>query len=127
MIVAYKNLKANIMNLSNMTPLKAIQPSQVYTLNETVQYVEGSTVSKIITRNEKGNLTLFAFDAGQNLSEHAAPFDALVQVLEGVGIIYINKEKHILKEGQMIIMPANIPHAVEAVERFKMLLIMIKA
>ncbi len=106
---------------------KIFNTAEVYTLNQMIDFSEGSTVSKIITRNEKGNLTLFAFDKGQNLSEHSAPFDAIVQVLEGSGTIIINKKEHILCEGQLIIMPANIPHAVEAHERFKMLLIMIKA
>jgi quercetin dioxygenase-like cupin family protein len=101
--------------------------AEVYTLKEMVSYAEGSTVSKIITRNEKGNLTLFAFDKGQNLSEHSAPFDAIVQILEGSGTIIINKKEHKVNEGQLIIMPANLPHAVEAHEKFKMLLIMIKA
>lgn len=106
---------------------KIFNTAEVYTLKDMVDFSEGSTVSKILTRNEKGNLTLFAFDKGQNLSEHSAPFDAIVQVLEGSGTIIINKKEHILGEGQLIIMPANIPHAVEANERFKMLLIMIKA
>ena len=101
--------------------------AEVYTLKDMVSYSEGSTVSKILTRNEKGNLTLFAFDKGQNLSEHSAPYDAVVQVLEGTGTIIINKKEHIVKEGQLIIMPANIPHAVDANEKFKMLLIMIKS
>ncbi|MFV0377253.1 MAG: cupin domain-containing protein [Mangrovibacterium sp.] len=101
--------------------------AEVYTLKNMVAYAEGSTVSKIITRNDKGNLTLFAFDKGQNLSEHSAPFDAIVQVLEGSGTIIIDKKAHTVNEGQLIIMPANIAHAVEAHERFKMLLIMIKA
>ena len=106
---------------------KIFNTAKVYTLKEMVAYSGGSTVSKIITRNEKGNLTLFAFDKGQNLSEHSAPFDAIVQVIEGSGTIIINREEHILEEGQLIIMPANIPHAVEAHEKFKMLLIMIKS
>ena len=106
---------------------KAFNTAEVYTLKNMVSYADGSTVSKIITRNDKGNLTLFAFDKGQNLSEHSAPFDAIVQVLEGTGTIIINKIEHTVSEGQMIIMPANNPHAVEANERFKMLLIMIKA
>lgn len=105
---------------------KIFKTAEVYTLKKMVDYSEGSTVSKIITRNEKGNLTLFAFDKGQNLSEHSAPFDAIVQVLEGTGTIIIDKKEHTLKAGQLIIMPANIPHAVEAKEKFKMLLIMIK-
>lgn len=106
---------------------KIFKTAEVYTLKNMVDYSEGSTVSKIITRNEKGNLTLFAFDKGQNLSEHSAPFDAIVQVIEGSGTVIIDKKEHVLEEGQLIIMPANIPHAVEAHERFKMLLIMIKA
>ncbi len=106
---------------------KIFNTAEVYNLKNMVDYSDGSTVSKIITRNEKGNLTLFAFDKGQNLSEHSAPFDAIVQVLEGAGTIIINKKEHAVSEGQLIIMPANIPHAVEATEKFKMLLIMIKA
>lgn len=106
---------------------KIFNTAEVYTLKDMVAYSEGSTVSKILTRNEKGNLTLFAFDKGQNLSEHSAPYDAVVQILEGTGTIIINKKEHIVKEGQLIIMPANIPHAVDANEKFKMLLIMIKA
>jgi len=106
---------------------KIFKAAEVYNLKEMVDYSDGATVSKIITRNEKGNLTLFAFDEGQNLSEHSAPFDAIVQVIEGKGTIIINKKEHSVSEGQLIIMPANIPHAVEAKEKFKMLLIMIKA
>ena len=106
---------------------KIFKAAEVYNLKEMVDYSEGATVSKIITRNEKGNLTLFAFDEGQNLSEHSAPFDAIVQVIEGAGTIIINKKEHSVSEGQLIIMPANIPHSVEAKEKFKMLLIMIKA
>lgn len=106
---------------------KIFKAAEVYNLKKMVDYSDGATVSKIITRNEKGNLTLFAFDEGQNLSEHSAPFDAIVQVIEGTGTIIINKKEHLVCEGQLIIMPANIPHAVEAKEKFKMLLIMIKA
>lgn len=106
---------------------KIFNTAEVYKLKDMVEYSEGATVSKIITRNEKGNLTLFAFDKGQNLSEHSAPFDAIVQIVEGTGKIIIDKKEHILEEGQLIIMPANVPHAVEAIEKFKMLLIMIKA
>ncbi len=106
---------------------KIFNTAEVYNLKNMVDYSDGSTVSKIITRNEKGNLTLFAFDKGQNLSEHSAPFDAIVQVVEGSGTIIIDKKGHTVSEGQLIIMPADIPHAVEANEKFKMLLIMIKA
>ena len=106
---------------------RVFNTAEVYTLKNMVDYADGSVVSKIIIRNDKGNLTLFAFDKGQNLSEHSAPFDAIVQVLEGTGTIIINKEEHSVGAGELIVMPANVPHAVEARERFKMLLIMIKA
>ncbi len=107
--------------------LNAFATSTVYTLKESVDYSIGSTVSKIISRNEKGNLTLFAFDKGQNLSVHTAPYDAIVQVLDGIGTVIIDEKSYQLTEGQFIIMPAHIPHAIEANEQFKMLLIMIKA
>ncbi|MCG8696683.1 MAG: cupin domain-containing protein [Bacteroidales bacterium] len=105
----------------------AFEKSKIYKLKDSVDYAEGSTVSKIIKRDNTGNLTLFAFDKGQNLSEHSAPFDAMVQILDGKAAIYINKTEYILSEGDAIIMPANVPHALEAVEKFKMLLTMIKS
>lgn len=92
-----------------------------------VDYQDGSVVSKEIIKKEKGTVTLFAFDKGQGLSEHTAPFDALVYVLDGQAEIYIAAKLHLLKTGQAIIMPANKPHALKAIERFKMLLVMIKA
>ncbi|MFB6342170.1 cupin domain-containing protein [Saccharicrinis sp. FJH2] len=101
--------------------------SKPYVLKESVQYAEGSIVSKIITRNIAGNITLFAFDENQNLSEHTAPFDAIVQILEGNARIIIDKQPYTLSENEMIIMPANMPHAVEADGKFKMLLTMLKA
>jgi quercetin dioxygenase-like cupin family protein len=104
-----------------------IEFAQVCTLKESIDYAAGATVSKIVTKNQCGSTTLFSFDKGQNLSEHAAPFDALVIILDGKCEISIADKKHILSEGQMIIMPANIPHALEAIEAFKMMLIMIKA
>ncbi|MGB2763251.1 MAG: cupin domain-containing protein [Candidatus Aminicenantaceae bacterium] len=95
-------------------------------LNEAIEYSKGSIVSKTIIEKKTGTITLFSFDEGQNLSEHKAPFDALVFIIDGEGEIIINKRSHILKTGQMIIMPANIPHAVNAKKKFKMLLTMIK-
>jgi quercetin dioxygenase-like cupin family protein len=92
-----------------------------------VDYQDGSVVSKEIIKKEKGTVTLFAFDKGQGLSEHTAPFDALVYILDGQVEIYIAGKAHLLKTGQTIIMPANKPHALKAIERFKMLLVMIKA
>ena len=92
-----------------------------------VDYQEGAVVSKEIIKKEKGTVTLFAFDKGQGLSEHTAPFDALVCILDGQAEIYIAGKAHILKIGETIIMPANKPHALKATDRFKMLLVMIKA
>ena len=100
--------------------------SQVMNFNDKVEYSAEGIVSKRVIQKEKGNITLFAFDKGQRLSEHSAPFDAMVQVLEGQAEIQINRVPYLLSAGQAIIMPANIPHAVNAVEKFKMLLTMIK-
>lgn len=91
-----------------------------------IDYASDGIVSKRILEKTTGNVSLFAFDKGQRLSEHSAPFDAMVQVLEGHAEITINKEPSHLSAGETIIMPANIPHAVFATERFKMLLTMIK-
>lgn len=92
-----------------------------------IDYQDGSIVSKIIVKKEKGNITLFAFDKDQGLSEHTAPFDAVVNVIDGKAEVIIGGNSNIVETGQTILMPANIPHAVNAVERFKMMLIMIKA
>jgi quercetin dioxygenase-like cupin family protein len=91
-----------------------------------VAYNEGSVVSRQITKAEAGNVTLFAFDKDQELSEHTAPFDALVHVLDGETEIRISGKPFHLKTGDAIIMPADEPHAVKALTRFKMLLTMIK-
>lgn len=100
--------------------------SKVNTLKDSIDYSEGATVSKIVTKNKNGSTTLFAFDQGQNLSEHTTPFDAVVIVIDGTCEITIGGTPYLLSEGQMIVMPANIPHALEATEAFKMLLVMIK-
>jgi quercetin dioxygenase-like cupin family protein len=106
------------------TPL--FSHSQVMNFNDKVDYSTEGIVSKRVIQKDKGNVTLFAFDKGQKLSEHSAPFDAMVQVLEGKAEIMINRVAYELTAGQSIIMPANIPHAVNAAEKFKMLLTMIK-
>ena len=93
---------------------------------ELVSYQTGSVVSRTIIDKKTGTCTLFAFDAGQGLSEHTAPFDALVQVLDGEAEITISGKPFNLKNGDMIIMPADKPHALKAVKRFKMMLVMIK-
>jgi quercetin dioxygenase-like cupin family protein len=95
-------------------------------LGESIVYADQSIVSKPVLKAEGGNISLFAFDRGQELSEHTAPFDAMVQVLEGTAEIRINQHVHQLDAGQCIIMPANEPHALKAVQPFKMLLTMIR-
>jgi quercetin dioxygenase-like cupin family protein len=100
---------------------------RVSSLTTLVQYQSESVVSKVLIKKETGNVTLFAFDKGQELSEHTAPFDALVQVIEGKVNIILDGKSNITKDGEMIIMPANIPHALKAVEKFKMMLIMIRS
>jgi len=92
-----------------------------------VGYLDDSVVSRTLIDKKAGTVTLFAFDEGQGLSEHTAPFDALVLILDGEAEITISGKTHRLKEGEMIIMPANEPHALKAVKRFKMMLTMIKA
>jgi len=96
-------------------------------LKDYIEYSTGSVVSRTLKENRAGTITLFAFDAGQGLSEHSAPFDAVVQVIDGEGRFIIGGEEHDLKAGQLIIMPANVPHAVRAKQRFKMLLTMLRA
>lgn len=96
-------------------------------LREMVGYQQDSIVSRVIVDKKTGTITLFAFDVKQSLSEHTAPFDAMVYLVEGEAEITIDKGKFVLREGDMIVMPANIPHAVKATKRFKMLLVMIKS
>ena len=107
--------------------MPAIPTSQVLHLKDLVSYQEGSVVSRQITKADAGNVTLFAFDAGQELSEHTAPFDALIHILEGEAEVRITGKPYDLRDGDVIVMPANEPHAVKAVQRFKMLLTMIRA
>jgi quercetin dioxygenase-like cupin family protein len=99
---------------------------QVLNLRQSVDYQDQSIVSKPVVKTPGGNISLFAFDAGQELSEHTAPYDAMVQVLDGTAQIRIKQNVHELNAGESIIMPANEPHAVKAVQRFKMLLTMIR-
>ena len=101
-------------------------PEGVVKLAELVTYQDGAVVSRTIVKNAAGTVTAFAFDHDQALSEHTAAFDALVQVLEGEVEIVVGGTPHRLTEGDAILMPASIPHAVNAVSRFKMLLTMLK-
>jgi quercetin dioxygenase-like cupin family protein len=95
-------------------------------LSKLVEYSDNGVISKRVLENSSGNITLFSFDKEQKLSEHSAPFDAFVQVLEGKAKIIIGGKTNILVAGDSIIMPANVPHAVYAEEQFKMLLTMVK-
>ena len=92
-----------------------------------VSYAEGSIVSKTLVDRKSGTLTLFAFDAGQGLSEHTAPFDAVVQILDGRALLVIGGEELTATAGDWVLMPARVPHSLRAVERFKMLLTMIRS
>jgi len=103
-----------------------LKHSQIYALNELINYADGSVVSRTIAKNNAGTITLFAFDAGQGLSEHSAPFDALVQIVDGQALITISGKEIKATKGELVLMPANIPHALCAEENFKMLLTMIK-
>ncbi len=106
--------------------MSATEHSKIINFKKDIEYASNSVVSKRILESAGGNVTLFSFDRGQKLSEHSAPFDALVQVLEGKAEIKIASKPHLLSEGESVIMPANIPHALLAVENYKMLLTMIK-
>jgi quercetin dioxygenase-like cupin family protein len=100
---------------------------KVFDLNDMTTYQDGSVVSRTLLDKKVGTITLFSFDAGQGLSEHTAPFDAFVQVFDGTAEITINGMVHKVSAGEIIIMPANQPHSLKAVERFKMMLVMIRA
>jgi quercetin dioxygenase-like cupin family protein len=96
-------------------------------LDALIEYAADSVVSKTLVDKDPGTVTLFAFDAGQRLSEHTAPFDALVLIVDGQAVITIAREELTVSAGQVVIMPANVPHAVRGDEKFKMLLTMIRA
>jgi quercetin dioxygenase-like cupin family protein len=117
---------------SNMQPKPPAKPkglpgAQVAKAPELVNYQDGAVVSREILKKPTGNVTLFAFDEGQGLSEHTAPFDALAQVVEGEAEISIAGQPHRVLGGEMILMPAGQPHALKAVQRFKMILTMIRS
>jgi quercetin dioxygenase-like cupin family protein len=119
-----RDSKDTIMNDSNQSKMPG---NKVLNLAKAVDYVRESIVSRVLAENAAGTVTLFAFDAGEGLSEHAAPFDALVQVVEGAGKFTVGGKAHRVGAGQVLLMPANVPHAVKAAKRFKMLLTMLRA
>ena len=101
--------------------------AQVAKLAELVDYQDGSVVSREVISEKTGTVTIFAFDQGQGLSEHTAPFDALVYVFDGEAEIVISGEPLRVKQGEVVIMPANQPHALKAIKKFKMILTMIRS
>ena len=105
---------------------KLLEISKSFELKKLIEYSKDSIVSRTIAESKAGSLTVFAFDKGQWLSEHSAPFDAIVQVIDGNGEFIMGNSPVKVPAGQIIIMPANVPHAVRAVKKFKMLLTMIK-
>ncbi len=116
--------------MSTATPMPVVSgdfaPARTVRLADEVSYAPGSIVSRIVSKARGGSLTLFAFDAGQELSEHTAPFDALVQVLEGTVELTIGGQAVPATPGEAVLMPAHVPHAVRATSRFKMLLSMVR-
>ncbi|QFQ13034.1 cupin domain-containing protein [Pseudoprevotella muciniphila] len=106
--------------------MAVIESGKVFVPNEAIEYAADGIVSKEIIHTQGGSVTLFSFDKGQRLSEHSAPFDAIVTVIDGEPEIIIDGMPHHPKAGEMLIMPANHPHAVNATTRFKMLLTMIR-
>lgn len=110
-----------------MTKTQESLLGQALDLKGLIAYQEGSVVSKTLVDRGIGTITLFSFDAGQGLSEHTAPFDAFVQIVDGEAEVVISGEKHTVRAGEIIIMPADKPHALRAEKRFTMLLVMIRA
>jgi len=104
-----------------------VRAAEVKQLVDLLQYQDGSIVSRVLLKNKGGTVTLFAFDKGEGLSEHTAPFDALVVVTDGEAEVKIAGESFKVRQGETIILPANQPHAVKATSKFKMILIMIRA
>ena len=108
-------------------PHRKLAPAQAFELAALVEYADGAVVSRTLAENAAGTLTLFAFDAGQGLSEHSAPFDAVVQIVDGQAELVIGGKSVAAQAGSLVVMPANVPHSVKAPQRFKMLLTMLRA
>ena len=115
--------------MTNETPRAAggIEPARAVRLDRLVEYGPGAVVSRTIAKSAAGTMTVFAFDEGEELSEHTAPFDAYVTVLEGEAELVVDGQPVRASAGETVLMPAEIPHAVRAPQRFKMLLVLIRA
>jgi quercetin dioxygenase-like cupin family protein len=116
---------STIEEIENMEE-QTFEPGKKYNLAASIDVAEGGIVSKQFIKNKGGNITIFAFAKGQGLSEHTAPFNAVVQIISGLAEVSIDGVRQLVGEGEMILMPANIPHALYATEAFKMCLIMLK-
>jgi len=103
------------------------EKGKIFSYAESIAYSDNAVVSKHILKKETGNISIFAFDKGEGLSEHTAPFDAVVSIVDGKAEVKIDGVPHVLAAGNNIIMPANVPHALNAIEKFKMVLTMIKS
>ena len=112
---------------SNTIARSEIAGAEAFPLAALVNYQDGAVVSRVVLKREKGNVTIFAFDEGQGLSEHTSPFDALVQAVEGDAEITVAAQPIELRAGEVLLLPADKPHAVKATTRFKMLLTMIRS
>jgi quercetin dioxygenase-like cupin family protein len=126
--LAKKHRKStHYLQILNGMEKKEFEKSVVFRFDELVQYSTDTIISRTVLNKQTGTVTLFAFDKGQALSEHTAPYDAMVQVVDGLAIILINGNEFKVDKGETIIMPANVPHAVQATEKFKMVLTMVKS
>lgn len=110
----------------NIMEINEFKKAHIFKFEEEVDYSSGSIISKNVLKNPAGNVSLFSFDKNEGLSEHTAPFNAMVQVIDGQAEVNIDRKPYLVSKGETIIMPANIPHSLKAVEKFKMILTMIK-
>ncbi len=106
--------------------MATFEPAKIFSMEDSIEYSSGGVISKQVIKKQSGNVTLFSFDKDQGLTEHTSPFDAMVHILDGEAEIRIDGNPYLLKKGDCIIMPANHPHALHALEPFKMVLTMIE-
>ncbi len=129
-VASHRSIRGALGILSPMTANKqsaGLAPAEAQGLAQLVDYADGSVVSRVLVKNAAGTVTLFAFAEGEELSEHTAPFDALVQLIDGEGEFVIGGKAVRLSAGQVVLMPGHVPHAVRATSRFKMVLTMLRA
>ena len=106
--------------------MATFEPAKIFSMEDSIEYSSGGVISKQVIKKQSGNVTLFSFDKDQGLTEHTSPFDAMVHILDGEAEIRIDGNPYLLKKGDCITMPANHPHALHALEPFKMVLTMIE-